>query len=58
MYEQVTEKKFCIYKENSKDFNNPITCIDVHPRRPELVVMGYEKGQITVFNIITQKNIK
>lgn len=34
-----------IYKEDSKDYkDNPITCIDVHLKRPEFVLVGYQGG--------------
>jgi|Laugresu1bdmlbsd_1035121.scaffolds.fasta_scaffold13947_1 hypothetical protein len=40
------EEKLCyVFKEDSKDFlNNAVTCIDVHPKRNDLVVYGYERG--------------
>lgn len=38
-----------IHKE---DFSNvPVTSIDIHPRRPNYCVVGFEQGQISVFNL-------
>ena len=41
-----------IHKEDGKEFNdNAVTCIDVHPRRPNFCVIGFEKGQIALIDL-------
>lgn len=41
-YDRVSEKFLFTYTESGKDYlNNAITCIDVHPKRPEMVVLGF-----------------
>jgi len=44
-YDLDTDKPFCVYKEDGKDFkDNPVTTIDVHPWRSEYIVIGFERG--------------
>jgi hypothetical protein len=39
------------FSEKSKDFiGNGVTSIDVHPLRPEYVIVGYEKGQMILLD--------
>jgi len=56
VYEMETEKQIFVYKDDG--FNCAISCLDVHPKRPELVVLGYERGQMSVLNLNTRKTIK
>ena len=45
MFGRDTEKYVATFTDKSKEFvGNAVTCIDVHPMRPEYVVLGYEKG--------------
>ena len=58
-FERDTDQLVTVYTESGKDYkNNPITCIDVHPKRQEFVVLGFLGGQVTLVNIETKKNIK
>ena len=51
MFGRDSEKYVATFTEKSKDFvGNAITCIDVHPMRPEYVVFGYERGQIILID--------
>jgi len=45
MFQRDTEKYQTTFSEKSKEFiGNAVTCIDVHPLRPEYVIIGFEKG--------------
>lgn len=47
-----TEQKIGVNKQDGKDFaENPITSIDIHARRPDYCLVGYEKGQIALINL-------
>lgn len=38
--------------ERSKEFiGNSICCIDVHPTRPEFVIVGYQHGQLVLIDL-------
>lgn len=51
MFGRDTEKHAATFTEKSKEFvGNAVTCIDVHPMRPEYVVLGYEKGQMILID--------
>jgi outer membrane protein assembly factor BamB len=41
-FDKETDELVTIYNESGKDYkNNAITCIDVHPKRQEFVVLGF-----------------
>ena len=45
MYEIETEVHYHTFSEKNKEFvGNRITAVDVHPTRPDYVVIGYERG--------------
>lgn len=51
MFQRDSEKYVATFTEKSKEFlGNAVTCIDVHPLRPEYVILGYEKGQMILLN--------
>jgi hypothetical protein len=51
MFARDSEKYVATFTEKSKDFvGNAVTCIDVHPLRPEYVVLGYERGQMILID--------
>ena len=51
MFGRDTEKYVATFTEKSKEFvGNAVTCIDVHPMRPEYVILGYEKGQMILID--------
>ena len=51
MFARDSEKYVATFIEKSKDFvGNAVTCIDVHPLRPEYVVFGYERGQMILID--------
>jgi hypothetical protein len=43
-----------------KEFiDNAVTCIDVHPHRSKYVVIGFQKGQISLVDLTEmKKNLK
>jgi hypothetical protein len=39
------------YTPEGKEYNkNAVTCLDVHPKRPEYVVIGYHGGQLILLD--------
>ena len=51
MFGRDTEKYYATFTEKSKEFvGNAVTCMDVHPLRPEYVILGYEKGQMILLD--------
>lgn len=52
VYDRDTEKFHSLYREESKEFkDNIVTCIDVHPLRPEYVVSGHLRGQLILLDL-------
>lgn len=52
VYDKDNEKFHSLYRDDSKEFtNNAITCVDVHPNRPEYVVIGYLRGQVILLDL-------
>lgn len=42
MFDREDEEHYATFLDKSKDFvNNSVTAIDVHPTRPEFVVLGF-----------------
>lgn len=51
MFDREAEDDYSTFSEKSKEFlGNSVTCIDVHPLRTEYVVLGYERGQLVLFD--------
>jgi WD40 repeat protein len=51
MFDREAEDEYSTFSEKSKEFlGNSVTCIDVHPLRTEYVVLGYERGQLVMFD--------
>lgn len=56
MYEIETEVHYHTFSEKNKEFvGNRITAVDVHPMRPDYVVIGYERGQMILFDVTDPK---
>ncbi len=60
MYVIDTQEEYATFSEKSRDFlSNPVTCIDVFLHDPSIVVVGYERGQLVLFDASEPKgNIK
>jgi hypothetical protein len=60
MFDRETEDDYQTFTEKSKEFiGNTITAIDVHPTRTEYVIIGYERGQMVLFDVTeTKKSLK
>ena len=63
IYDRDNEKFHSLYRDEGKEFkNNAVTCVDVHPYRPEYLVVGHELGQLVLLDLTklpqSQKNIK
>jgi|LauGreDrversion4_2_1035121.scaffolds.fasta_scaffold17122_2 hypothetical protein len=53
MFDRENEQHFATFSDKSKDFiGNAVTAIDVHPLRPQYVILGFERGQIVLFDTI------
>lgn len=53
MFDRETERHLGTFSEKSKEFiGNSVTAIDVHPLKPEFVVLGYERGQIVLMDVV------
>ncbi len=56
MFDRENEEDYAIFSEKSKEFlGNPVTAIDVHPNRTEYIVLGYERGQLVLFDCTDPK---
>jgi uncharacterized phage-like protein YoqJ len=45
MFDRENEKHHGTFTEKSKEFlGNAVTAIDIHPLKPEYIVLGFEKG--------------
>ena len=45
MFDRDSEQTHATFSEKSKEFlGNAVTAIDVHPLKPEFVVLGFERG--------------
>ena len=52
MFDRDTEEEYANFSEKSRDFlGNAVTSMDVHPLRPEYVIMGYERGQLVLVDV-------
>lgn len=56
MFSAKNEEEYQTFSDKSKDFlGNSVTAIDVHPLRTEYVVIGYERGQLVLFETLEPK---
>lgn len=56
MFDRDSEEDYANFSEKSKEFiGNSVTAIDVHPNRTEYVVIGYERGQLVLFDVTEPK---
>ena len=56
MFDAKTEEVYDTFNDKSKEFfANSVTAIDVHTTRSEYVVIGYEKGQLVLFDATEPK---
>eukprot|EP00347_Sterkiella_histriomuscorum_P024298 403331615 len=56
MFDRESEEDYSNFTEKSKEFiGNSVTAIDVHPNRTEYVVVGYERGQMVLFDVTEPK---
>ena len=45
------QKPYGTYQDTSKDFvQNPVTCMDIHPKRPDYLVAGFNGGQLVLID--------
>lgn len=60
MYGKEDQDLYATYKEKGKEFtNNGITSIAVHPTRPDYIVIGYQQGQLILFDVCNvEKSLK
>jgi len=53
MFDRETENHYATFSDKSKDFiGNPVTSIDVHPLKPDFVVIGFERGQLVLIDML------
>jgi len=46
------------YHDSGKEYiKNPITCIDVHQKRSEYVVVGHDRGQLILIDTTETKKV-
>jgi hypothetical protein len=56
MFGRENEDEYDSFTDKSKEFlGNAVTAIDVHPLRPEYAVLGYERGQLVLFDATEPK---
>jgi len=56
MFDRESEEDYASFSEKTKEFlGNSVTAIDVHPNRTEYVVLGYERGQLVLFDATDPK---
>jgi len=56
MYDLETEEEYHVFSEKNKEFlGNAVTAIDVHTTRTDYVVLGFEKGQLVLFDVTEPK---
>lgn len=52
MFNRDNEQHYATFTEKSKEFlGNAVTAIDVHPLKPEFVILGFEKGQLVLLDV-------
>lgn len=56
MFDRDNEEDYDCFTDKSKEFlGNAVTAIDIHPLRSEYVVLGYERGQLVLFDATEPK---
>jgi hypothetical protein len=56
MFDAKSEEEYDTFSDKSKEFlGNSVTAIDVHTIRSEYIVIGYEKGQLVLFDATEPK---
>lgn len=56
MFDRNNEEEYDSFSDKSKDFlGNSVTAIDIHQLRSEYVVLGYERGQLVLFDATDPK---
>jgi hypothetical protein len=56
MFDREFEEDYSNFSEKHKEFvGNSVTALDIHPTRPEYVVLGYERGQMVLFDVTDPK---
>ena len=56
MFDRNNEDEYDSFSDKSKEFlGNSVTAIDIHLLRSEYVVLGYERGQIVLFDATEPK---
>jgi outer membrane protein assembly factor BamB len=56
MFDAKSEEEYDTFSDKSKEFlGNSVTAIDVHALRSEYIVLGYEKGQLVLFDATEPK---
>ena len=61
LFDRDNEQYYTTFSEKSKEFvGNSVTAIDVHPLRPEYVVLGFANGQVVLLDVVKspQKSLK
>lgn len=56
MFDRENEDDYDSFTDKSKEFlGNAVTCMDIHPLRSEYAVLGYERGQLVLFDATEPK---
>ena len=60
MFDRETQEPYVVFQEKGKDFHgNAVSAIDVHPTRPEYVLIGYQFGQLVLVDLTSpEKSLK
>ena len=56
MFDRESEEEYATFIDKNKDFvGNAVTAIDIHPTRPEYVVLGFQMGQLILMDLTEPK---
>lgn len=56
MFDREKEDDYDSFSDKSKEFlGNAVTAIDIHQLRSEYAVLGYERGQLVLFDVTEPK---
>lgn len=56
MFDRENEEEYATFTEKSKEFlGNAVTSIDIHPNRTEYTLLGYERGQLVLYDATDPK---
>lgn len=60
MFDRETQEPYVVFQEKGKEFQgNAVSAIDVHPTRPEYVLIGYQFGQLVLVDLTSpEKSLK